>query len=71
MTERPPADSVKYPSHNWGALAKNPMVEIGAKGEAWISAVRAAWLRSGGTDESFERAFPAYAATQHNPAQPH
>lgn len=60
MTDCPP--EVKHPSHDWGALAKNPSLQIGATGEAWISAVRSAWLQSGGTEESFERTFPAYAA---------
>ena len=60
MNERLPSGTVKYPSHDWGALAKNPTLKIGATGEAWISAVRSAWLQSGGTEESFERTFPAY-----------
>jgi hypothetical protein len=68
MTDRSGSDSVKYPSHDWGTLAQNPTVEIGATGEAWISAVRAAWLRSGGTEQSFERAFPAYAALPREPS---
>ena len=71
MTDRLPSGSIKFPSHDWGALAENPTTEIGATGEAWISAVREAWLRAGGTRESFERAFPAYAARPHEPAQPH
>jgi len=62
MMDRLQAASVKYPPHDWGALAQNPTVEIGATGEAWALAVRDAWLRSGGTEESFELAFPAYAA---------
>lgn len=68
MTDQLRTDSVKYPSHDWGALAQNPTVEIGATGEAWVSAVRSAWLRSGGTEESFERAFPAYAAQHDGPS---
>ena len=71
MTDRLPSGSIKYPSHDWGGLAKNPTAEIGATGEAWISAVREAWLRSGGTEESFERALPAYAVQEHKPALPH
>jgi hypothetical protein len=67
MTERLPAEPLKYPSHDWGALAENPTLEIGATGRAWVSAVRAAWLHSGGTEKSFERAFPAYAAQQREP----
>jgi len=70
MTDRLPTESLKYPSHDWGTLAKNPTIEIGATGEAWISADRAAWLHSGGTEESFERAFPAYAVQQREASHP-
>ncbi len=69
-TDRLPSGEVKYPSHDWGALAKNPSLQIGATGEAWISAVRAAWLQSGGTEESFKRTFPAYANHKQEPAGP-
>ena len=65
---RLPSGTMKYPSHDWGALAKNPSLKIGATGEAWISAVRSAWLDSGGTEESFERTFPAYAVLKLEPA---
>lgn len=69
-TDRLPSGEVKHPSHDWGALAKNPSLQIGATGEAWVSAVRAAWLQSGGTEELFERTFPAYAARDNKPAGP-
>ena len=48
MTDRLPSGSIKFPSHDWGALAENPTAEIGAIGEAWICAAREAWLRAGG-----------------------
>ncbi len=69
MTNRT-VSGVKYPSHDWGALAKNPSAEIGSAGEPWISAVRSAWLHSGGTEETFERAYPAYATPAPVPGQP-
>jgi hypothetical protein len=60
MVDELPSGQIKYPSHGWGALADNPTLEIGAKGPAWIAAVRSAWLRSGGTEQSFEEMFPHY-----------
>lgn len=66
MEDPSPSNAPKYPSNDWGMLAKNPWVEIGATGEAWIAAVRSAWLNSGGTEESFERAFPAFATQNRN-----
>jgi hypothetical protein len=64
MTQRLPSGELKYPSNGWGALAQNPTLEIGATGEAWISAVRSAWIRAGGTDTSFAEAFPDCARTE-------
>jgi hypothetical protein len=64
MTERLPSGAYKYPSHHWGALAQNPMLEIGATGQVWIDAVRAAWMRSGGTEESFALVFPDLVAEE-------
>jgi hypothetical protein len=64
MTQRLPSGELKYPSNRWGVLAQNPTLEIGATGEAWISAVRSAWIRAGGTEKSFEEAFPDCARTE-------
>jgi hypothetical protein len=69
MTQRVPSGDFKYPSHRWGLLAQNPTLEIGATGEAWISAVRSAWLKSGGTEQSFEVVFPQYARAGATPSR--
>jgi len=69
MAQRLPSGEVKYPSHRWGILADNPTLEIGATGEAWISAVRSAWMQSGGTEQSFAEAFPQYRRDEAVPAK--
>jgi hypothetical protein len=69
MTDRLPSGDFKYPSHRWGLLAKNPTLEIGATGEAWIAAVRSAWLKSGGNDQSFALVFPQYARHEATPTE--
>jgi hypothetical protein len=66
MTQRLSRATVQYPGHVWGRLSENPTLEIGAAGEAWISAVRSAWLQAGGTDESFAQVFPQFADRREN-----
>lgn len=55
------AAAYKYPSDRWGAMAKNPTVELGASGEGWMTAVHETWLANGGSEASFCEAFPEYA----------
>lgn len=46
-----PHEELRY----WGRLAGNPTLAIGASGPAWTDVARSAWLKSGGTDETFDR----------------
>ena len=69
MTQRLPSGDFRYPSHRWGILAENPTLEIGATGEAWISAVKSAWMKSGGTEASFAQAFPDYVRDEAAPVK--
>jgi hypothetical protein len=59
---------IRYPSHSWGVFARHPHLEVGATGEVWAAAVRSAWIRSGGTEQTFEEMFPTLA--EHAKKQP-
>jgi hypothetical protein len=66
--DRLPNGHIRYPSHSWGVFADNPDLEVGATGDAWIEAVRDAWLESGGTEEAFEEMFPEFSHPSPAPA---
>jgi hypothetical protein len=50
-----------YPSNSWGALARDPSLDVGIVGEALAETVRQNWLESGGTEVTFEETFPQFA----------
>ena len=47
-----------YPTHDWGGLAKDPWMKIGATGEAWRRVLRRIWWRTGGDPEKFDEMIP-------------
>src|ERR1700694_4401495 len=52
-----PSGQVRYPSNSWGALARDPSLDVGIVGEALAETVRQNWLESGGTEVTFEETF--------------
>jgi hypothetical protein len=56
-----PSGQVRYPSNSWGALARDPSLDVGIVGEALAQTVRQNWLESGGTEVTFEETFPQFA----------
>ncbi|HEV7600415.1 MAG TPA: hypothetical protein VGO49_09175 [Bradyrhizobium sp.] len=68
---KPLSDQQRCPSHSWGVFAQDTSLDVGASGEVWAEAVHNAWLKSGGTDETFAELFPQfsdYMRTQPVPA---
>jgi len=59
--EKLPSGQVRYPSHSWGVFAQDPSLDVGIAGEAWAEVVRSTWLKSGGSEETFEATFPQLA----------
>jgi hypothetical protein len=61
-----PSGRVRYPSNSWGALARDPSLDVGIVGEALAETVRQNWLESGGTEGTFEETFPQFAEYAQN-----
>ena len=57
----------QHPTHSWGFLAKDPLMRIGPKTEAYREVLRRYWRRNGGDDELFERLIPPVGAEKKRP----
>ena len=53
-----PSDKARYPSHDWGALARDPWMKIESESEEQRQVLRRYWVRNGGDGEFYDRLVP-------------
>ena len=57
MDDKQPQKAI-WPTHGWGALARDPWMKIGSDSETHRQVLRRYWVRNGGDGEIFDELVP-------------